>query len=149
MQDPYSNLVFVVSLGSDTPEGSSVSWIDIVAERQQYFHPVGNRWPKEPPNYIAFRYWGRLQSIHHIERFVVTTNIGEEVVGYPKREAIPHFVYSLGPPIRPNHVVKSGPRVQRSARVRVMLDLLLTCETITEALDKTKERLNQPTEQED
>lgn len=36
--------------------------------------------------------------------------------------------------------VKTGPKVQRSARVWVMLDLLLTSSTLTEALIKTKER---------
>jgi hypothetical protein len=142
MQDPRSNMVFVVSLGAGFPEGSSVSWIEIVEKRRQYFHPVGNRWPKEPPNYVAFRYGGRLQSIHHVESFVVTKNIGQEVEGYPKSETIPHFVYRLGPPIRPEKEVKNGPSVRQSARVKVMLDLLLTCDTITEAWKKTNERLN-------
>lgn len=142
MKDPRSNLVFVVSLGWGIPEGSSISWIDIVEKRHQYFHPVGNRWPKEPPNYIAFRYGGRLQSIHHIESFVVTTNIGREVPGFAFQEGAPHFVYELGPAIRPSKEVRNGPSVQQSARVWAMLDLLLTSETITDAMVKTKQRLS-------
>ncbi|MCG2728873.1 MAG: hypothetical protein L6276_01100, partial [Acetobacterium sp.] len=45
------------------PESFGLSWIDIVEKRNKYFHPMGmNGWPKEPPNYIAFRYYGKLQS---------------------------------------------------------------------------------------
>ena len=142
MQDPRSNMVYVVSLSSATPEGSTVSWIDIVEKRGQYFHPVGNRWPKEPPNYIGFRYGGRLRSIHHVEGFVVSTNVGQQVEGYVTEDHRPHFVYELGPAIRPAHEVRNGTSVQQSARVSAMLDLLLTSGTITEAWKKTNERLN-------
>lgn len=140
MQDLRSNMVFVVSLAGGNPDGASLSWIDIVAKQGQYFHPVGNRWPKEPPNYIAFRYWGRLQSIHHVDGYVVSTNLSHQVPGMSYQDWSPHFVYELGPAIHPPHEVKAGPKVQRSARVWVMLDLLLTSSTLTEALIKTKER---------
>ena len=38
--------------------------------------------------------------------------------------------------------MKTGPKVSRSARVWAAIDLLLTCETITEARDRTQERLD-------
>jgi hypothetical protein len=41
MQDQESNLVYVVSLGSDAPEWSKLSWRQIVNEKDRYFHPVG------------------------------------------------------------------------------------------------------------
>lgn len=136
MQNQNLNWVYVVSLGSGTPEGASISWVDIVEKRNAYFHPVGNRWPKEPPNYIAFRYYGQLQSIHHIEDYVVTFNLHEQIPEMPDvTEDGPRFVYRLGPAIRPSKVVKNGPRVNRSARVWTMIDVLLTCDTISEAMD--------------
>jgi hypothetical protein len=56
LQNYDSNWVYVVSLGAGAPEGWQISWIDIVKKRSSYFHPVGDGWPKAPPNYIAFRY---------------------------------------------------------------------------------------------
>jgi hypothetical protein len=53
VQDQESNLVYVVSLSLDTPKGWGISNIDIVEKRGRYFHPVGDRWPKEPPNYLV------------------------------------------------------------------------------------------------
>jgi hypothetical protein len=136
MQNQNLNWVYVVSLGTWTPEGATITWIDIVEKNRVYFHPVGNRWPKEPPNYIAFRYHGQLQSIHHIEDYVVTFNLHEQVPEMPDNvEDEPRFMYRLGPPIRPLKVVKNGPRVHRSARVWTMIDLLLTSDTISEAMD--------------
>ena len=76
MQKLDSNMVYVVALGTQCPDRCSITWIDIVKTHNKYFCPVGgNGWPKEPPNYIAFRYYGRLQSIHHIEGYTVTRNM--------------------------------------------------------------------------
>lgn len=74
MQNVDSNWVYVVSLGSGTPEGWGISWIDVVKKKRRYFHPVGGNWPKEPPNYIGFRYYGMLQSIHHIDGYEIFDN---------------------------------------------------------------------------
>ena len=80
MQTQESNWVFVVSLGSSKREDCDLTWIEIVQNHMKYFHPLGgNGWPKEPPNYIAFRYYGQLQSIHHIEDYVVTKNLNDEI----------------------------------------------------------------------
>lgn len=145
MQNQDSNWVYVVSLALGNPEGASISWIDIVEKNGTYFHPVGNRWPKEPPNYIAFRYHGQLQSIHHIDDYVVSFNLIEQVPEMPDRaEEIPLFVYRLGPPIRPGKVIKAGNRVHRSARVRIMLDALLTCDTLSEAKVLSDKRSQKP-----
>jgi hypothetical protein len=151
MQNVRSNMVYVVSLGSGIPEGGTVSWIEIVRDMGRYFHPVGNGWPKEPPNYIAFRFDGRLQSIHHIDRYAVSTN-STDLPGLPawdwsgRRNGVgtgPHFLYTLGPPIKPPDVVLTGDRIRQAVRVWVMLDLLLTCETISQAYLETKSRLGE------
>mgnify|MGYP001423149663 FL=1 len=108
MQTQESNWVFVVSLGTSKPEDCDLTWIEIVQNNMKYFHPLGgNGWPKEPPNYIAFRYYGQLQSIHHIEDYVVTKKLHDEIPEMPdKVEGYDFFVYKLGPAIVPTKVRK-------------------------------------------
>jgi hypothetical protein len=55
--------------------------------------------------------------------------------------AEPHYFYWLGPAIKPDHEVKTG-KIWRSGGVSAALELLLTCDTISEARDRTDERLN-------
>lgn len=118
-----------------------LSWIEIVNKYNKYFCPVGgNGWPKEPPNYIAFRYDGRLQAIHHIDHYTVTRNLHEQFPEMPDEELVEnHFVYSLGPAITPSKTVKTG-NIYRSGRVWAMLDTLLTCDSISEARDLSYSR---------
>ena len=136
MQTKDSNWVYVVSLSSDKPENCNITWIEIVKKHNKYFHPLGiNGWPKEPPNYIAFRYNGRLQSIHHIEDYTVTKNLHNEISDMPDCiEKDDHFVYKLGTPIITNKIVKTG-KIYANGRKWAMLDTLLTADTISEASD--------------
>lgn len=142
MQKSDSNMVYVVALGSNRPENCCLTWIGIVTQHHKYFHPVGGHgWPKEPPNYIAFRYHGQLQSIHHVDSYVVTRNMHDEVSDMPDEVwDTDHFVYRLGPAITPNKTVKTG-KLFRNGRVWAMIDTLLTCDTISEARDLTQSRL--------
>jgi hypothetical protein len=141
MQNQTSNEVYVVSLSSGKPNECELSWIDIVKKENKYFHPMGGSgWPKEPPNYIAFRYDGKLQSIHHIEGYVVTTNPHNEIVEMPDKEwDVPHFIYNLGLAIIPSKEIKTG-KIYPNGRVWCHLDTLLTCDSISEARDLTKKR---------
>lgn len=140
MQTADSNWVYVVSLGRGSLKGLSISWIDIVETHQKYFHPVGvNGWPKEPPNYIAFRYDGKLQSIHHIDDYVVFTNLSDHFPESLEAEWEPHFLYTLGPPMRPSKNVKSGKI--RNTRVKCMIDTLFVSDTILEARDLSNSRV--------
>jgi hypothetical protein len=141
MQNDDSNWVYVVSLGSGTPDGWSISWIDIVNKKSRYFHPVGNGWPKEPPNYIAFRYHGRLQSIHHVASWETFTNPHKKFTAIPNGDWAPHFLYTLGPAFAPQKTVRTG-NLFKNGRVRCMLDTLFTSETIAEAKDISKGREN-------
>lgn len=52
----------------------------------------------------------------------------------------PHWSFSLGPVIRPTQEVRTG-NLYRNQRVWAAIDLLLTSETISEARDKTRARL--------
>lgn len=142
MQKQNSNWVYVVSLSYKKPTDCNISWIDIVRNYKKYFHPLGmNGWPKEPPNYIAFRYNGCLQSIHHIENYTVTKNLHNEIPAMPNHiEDDSYFVYTLGTPIIPNKVVKTG-NIYASGRKWAMLDTLLTADTIAEASEISYERM--------
>lgn len=141
MQNIDSNWVYVVSLSNGLVEQSdNLHWNEIVEKYNRYTCPQGNHWPNEAPNYIAFRYNGKLQSIHHIENYTVVKNIHTVFSEYPdKEEKVPCFVFDLGSPIKPAKEVKTG-KIYPSGRVWAMLDLLLTCDTISEARDKSQER---------
>lgn len=142
LQKSDSNMVYVVSIAKGNPKGWDLSWRGIVEEKNKYFHVIGlNGWPKEPPNYIAFRYDGKLQSIHHIETVEVVTNMSTVFKEAVNEECEPSFVYHLGPKITPSHTVTKG-SVWANGRVWCMLDTLLTCSTISEARDLTKTRMD-------
>ena len=140
MQDKTSNYVYVVSLKGDIIPGTACSYIDLVKNTGHYYCPVGDRWPKDPPNYIGFRYGGILQTIHHIEGYTVTRNIHEVIDLMPDEEwEKDYFVFNLGPAIIPAKTVKTG-KIYRNGRVWAMLDTLLTCDTIREARDISQQR---------
>ena len=134
-----SNLVYVVSLGAGSPEGWKVSWRDIVQQQRKYFHPVRSQWPAIPPNYMGFRYDGHLQFLAHIEHAEIITRPHKYIKGALNEEWAPHYLYSLGPFI-PHPALPAGPRVVRSNRVWCELDTLLTCKTISDALNATRKR---------
>jgi hypothetical protein len=139
MQNTDSNWVYVVSLGSGTRHHWKISWIDIVEKRRHYFHPVGSGWPKEPPNYIAFRYDGKLQSVHHIEGYEIFDNPHKKFLEIPSQEWGPHFLYKLGPRFAPTREVRTG-KIYKNGRVWCMLDTLFTSKTLSEARDLSRKR---------
>jgi hypothetical protein len=145
MQDVSSNLVYVVSLGREI-ESTGMSYRDVVVEHDTYFCPTGGGrggWPKEPPNYLGFRFDGKLQQVRHVEGYRVTddNHAGfEPLRGKVDWSGQRHWVFSLGPAIEPTHEVSMG-KLWPSHRGWVAIDLLLTCETIAEARDKTNARL--------
>jgi hypothetical protein len=146
LQDQRDNMAYVVSLGAHPTDWTPISPRDIVLNHRTYFHPVGGQgkggWPKEPPNYLAFRFDGRLQQIHHVDSVEVTQRPRDHIPGFTIEHDFedPHYLYTLGAPIKPDHEVKNG-RVVMSARVWAALDLLLVSETISDARDRTNERL--------
>ena len=143
MQAKESNWVYVVSLSTGKPENCDLTWKELVEKKMKYFHPFGIKgWPKEPPNYIGFRYGGRLQSIYHIESYSITKNIHDEIEEMPNVEdEYEHFVYSLGKAIIPPKDVKTG-KIYASGRKWAMIDTLLTADTIHEASEISRQRMN-------
>ena len=93
---------------------------------------------------MGFRFHGQLQQIRHVDDYEVHDEPWN-LIHLPFNEAgwgaEPHFWYRLGPPIVPSHTVKTGASIKRSLRVWAAIDLLLTCDTISEARDKTQSRL--------
>jgi hypothetical protein len=135
--------VFVVSLGSGPLMSTGThTWIDVVETERRYFHPVGNRWPIEPPNYIGFRYHGRLQSVHHVDGFEVVNNLADYNKLWPPTD-YDHFVYHLGNAMRPPREMRTGPKIPRAAWSWCAIDTLLsgTYDTIGDARDATNQRL--------
>jgi hypothetical protein len=145
MQDINSNLVYVVSLGKEI-ESTGMTFREVVVGHDTYFCPVGGGsggWPKEPPNYLGFRFDGRLQQIRHVEDYRIADDDHAgfgPLAGKVDWSGERHWVFDLGPVIKPMHEVRTG-NLYRAQRVWVALDLLLTCDTIAEARDKTKVRL--------
>lgn len=143
MDRQTDNNVFVVSLGQDPMvAGQTHTWIDVVEKDQRYFHPVGNNWPVQPPNYIGFRYRGCLQSVHHIDSFEIVQDLAAYNPFWLKTDT-DHFVYSIGPAMRPIREMRTGKNIQRNRRVRCAIDTLLSGAfgTISDAEEETKRRL--------
>jgi len=142
MDRQTDNNVFVVSLTRrPLVEGRPRIYVDVVEQDCCYFHLVGKHWPVEPPNYVGFRYDGKLQSVHHVESFTVVENLAKYNRLWPVTE-LDHFVYRLGPPMLPAREVKPG-KVFRNARVWCAIDTLLSgaFATVSDARDETKRRL--------
>jgi hypothetical protein len=144
MQDESSNQVFVVSL-SRTPvnQGVEYSWIDVVERDRRYFHGVGNGWPITPPNYVAFRHGGQLQSVHHVDEYKVVVDLAEVNPLWPKTN-VDQFIYSLGPPMRPARPLPNG-KIWPNGRYWCAIDTLLSgaYPTVKDARDESQRRLSE------
>lgn len=142
MQDPKDNSVYVVSLSAkEIIEGSGYSWIDVVEKDSTYFHPVGTKgWPSIPPNYLGIRYLGQLQGVYHVDSYKLCVNLKNENRLWPKTE-IEHFIYNLGPVMKPNIIIKNG-KIYPNGRYWCAIDTLLSGQykTISEARDETNKR---------
>ena len=142
MIKPQDYLVYVVSLsGKPIQAHGDYTWIDVVEKDRCYFHPKGKGWPKEPLNYIAFRYAGELQSVHYIESHEVVTDPSSVNKNWLKSD-YEQFLYRLGPAMRPAGTVKSG-RIWNQHH-KCIIDTLLSgaYKTIREAEVETNRRLD-------
>lgn len=138
MEAVRSNMVYVLSIGGGGAWG--IDFREVTTKRHRYFDPV-SRYRDRRPNYLAFRYDGRLQAIHHVDAVEPFTNPSQVFPDAHDVTVEPHYLFKLGKPIVPPHEVRNGPRITRSMRCWCMIDTLLTCATITEALEETKRRL--------
>ena len=151
MNRTRDNMVFVVSLGSNAMRyDCDHTWIDVVVQDRSYFHPVGNHWPMQPPNYVAFRYRGQLQSVHRIESFDIVNDVSTVNPTWCSTD-VDHFVYKLGPAMKPARPLWAGgtnDSIKRSARVWCAIDTLLSgeFEQLGHARDETQRRTKEAEE---
>ena len=140
METRYSNMVYVVSLSRKTRQGWKLSPVDLLEAKRRYHYSVRPSWP-DPPNYLAFRCGGKLQSIHHVEGCDIVDNPRRANGNIaPARGWGPRYVFRLGPSFRPDHEVRTGKGLPMATRCWCMLDTLMTCRTISEAKQETKRR---------
>jgi hypothetical protein len=145
MRDTNSNKVWVVPLRLEAWDGwpADLTPIAEVEQHRIYHYPTEGNYPKVVPNYIAFRYLSQLQSIHHVDSYVIVDSPYPHVPGAPDQKwDAPGFLLHLGPPIKPPHRVESG-GVYGPSRHWADLDLLLTASSVKEAVELTKERAGQ------
>lgn len=143
MQDPKDNTVFVVSLSRKAiTDKSPYTWIDVVRQDRRYFHPIGNNWPVTPPNYLGFRYYGRLQSVHHVESYEIVGDLSSENPLWPPENGQDHYVYRLGPAMLPASEMLNG-KIYPMGRYWCAIDTLLSgaFKTVSDARDETDRRL--------
>ena len=139
MENIESNWVYVVSLSDKTPSWSKISWMDVVYRQKHYFYPAAKNWPKTPPNYLAFRFGGRLQSIHHVEHYEVVDDIHKKISGIKKGKLKNHYLLYLGDGFEPRKVIPNG-NIWSNGRLWCMLDTLFTSRTLKEACELSKKR---------
>ena len=144
-----SNMVYIIALGNEWQPWAEKYWWEYVTENKLFFQRCDKVWAKEPPNYLGFRVAGELRSIHYIKSIEDVDDLRGHSPGikHPKKwkwmKNAPRRLWRLGPPIKPQHVVKTTGL--RNQRLFAAIDLLLTCKTVTEACEKTKLRLKKET----
>lgn len=142
MQDKTSNEVYCVVV-ANTQLQNGFTFRDVV-KRGYYFYPMKPRYPRIPPTYVAFRWSGRLQSIHFVESYEIIDKPDKyfpELAGWDGWSDCPHYLLKLGKSFKPDHEVLNG-QIDNRQQIKCMLDTLFTCNTIQEARDLTNHRRN-------
>ena len=126
VREPQDNWTFCVVVSEDRPsDGDSRTFREFV-EDGIYFHPFGvDGWPKDAPNFLAFRWGNQVQRIHRVRSWEVVPTLQTRFADVPVTDATdrPFLVYSLGPSL-PAAPTPSGQNY-RATRVWVLLDQLL------------------------
>ena len=142
MDQRRSNVVYVVSLSRNPIKaGNRYSYVDVVKNESRYYHEIGrNGWPTTPPNYVGFRYDGKLQAVHHVDRVEQIVNLSDVNPLWDCTNT-PQFLYHLGLPMRPQIEVRTG-NIFKNGRVSCEIDTLLSgaFPTISAAREETKRR---------
>lgn len=140
MESQESNWVYVVCLANGAPSWSKILWKDVVYKRHFYFYPQGKGWPV-PSNYIAFRFDGKLQTIHHVRKYEVVQDIHSYIPEIRKGKLQDHYLIWLEEGFEPRKELPTG-NIWSNGRVNCMLDTLFTSKTIKEAISISKKRIN-------
>jgi len=139
MESQESNWVYVVSLAGNTPGWSKIGWRDLVRNKRKYFFPQGKNWPQLPPNYMGFRFDGKLQHINHVEKYEVVEDIHKHIPEIKKGKLKNYYLLWLGEPFEPRKELPNG-NIWSNGRLWCMLDTLFTSKTIKQACEISKKR---------
>ncbi|MGJ0223749.1 hypothetical protein ACQUZK_10140, partial [Streptococcus pyogenes] len=75
---------------------------EYVRTQRVYFHPFGgnNTWPKVAPNFLCFRWGGKVRQVNRVTSFEVVPDLSTRWSAVPSSQPPePHIVYELGPDI--------------------------------------------------
>lgn len=138
VRDVADSWTYCVSVSARAVGGGSQTARSFV-ENGFYFHPYGiNGWPARPPNFIAFRWHGKVQRVHRVEKAAVVPTLSHRWASIPTtpETAMPHVVYELGPRVSFTPIPNGAQ--YRASRLWVLLDQLLTRPTLADALANTR-----------
>jgi len=144
MENKGSNLVYVASLCTKKKPHYNIPGTEIVEKNKLYFYSMEEGgFPKIPPNYVAFRYNGKLQAIYHVESYEVVPNLHKRIPQLInnkfKKSWGNYYLLHLGNKFEPRKELPTG-NLYRAGRVWCELDTLFTAKTIKEASEITKRR---------
>jgi hypothetical protein len=111
-----------------------------VVDDLAYFHPYGwgKGWPTLWPNFLAFRWEGKVQQVHRVKYARVIQNLTER---WPETASAidpdrPHVVYDLEPALSVEPLPMGD--VWPSGRYWVLLDQLISGPTLKDAIERSK-----------
>jgi hypothetical protein len=145
VRDVADGRTYCVALNNFKTGGKrDLTFIEWVTDKLTYYHPYGvNRWPTEPPNFMAFRWNGAVRRIHRVVQADVVPTLLDRYPDLPRTEFTlrPHAIYKLSrrqlPPLEP--IPTGAP--YRANRMWVLLDQLQTADTLAEAYKRSREML--------
>lgn len=136
--EPQDSRVYCVSVGQGRVGGSGPAFREFV-QGGVYFHPYGiSGWPREAPNFMAFRWENQVRQINRVTSSEVIPDLQTRWPDIPvnPETARPHAVYTLGPAL-PGTPIPTGANYQ-ATRMTVLLDQLLTAGSLRDALAGSK-----------
>ena len=143
VRTPQDSWTYCVVVSGDKPGGGGDRTFRDYVDEGWYFHPFGSGgWPKEPPNFLAFRWSNRVQQVHRVQDWKVLPSLCDRWPDVPRVPDTdrPVVVYRLGPRI-PVDPIPSGANY-RASRMWVLLDQLLVGPTLADALRHTDELMS-------
>lgn len=140
MRSVADSWTYCVVLNDERPGGPKApSFKEYVTDLSCYFHPYGEGgWPTQPPNFMAFRWGGKVQRIHRVTSSEVIPTIRERFPSHPPgvKSDRAHAVYQLGPQLPPHDPIPNGTNY-RANRLWVLLDQLQTAPNLQIAIQQS------------
>ncbi|PZS01814.1 MAG: hypothetical protein DLM56_13945 [Pseudonocardiales bacterium] len=139
MRDVADSRTYSVAISQARPErGAKRTFREWVVDEGIYFHPFKKGWPRQPPNFLAFRWDKQVQRIQRVVSAEVVPSLATALPDIPSSPTsdVPHAIYRLGPPL-PGTPIPSG-KPYRASHRWVLLDQLLTAGSLAAAMEGTR-----------